>query len=114
MIVSVPSKAFASIIAARKLHLLFTSAHIVTAANNNFPNFWMRLIVAGNKMKPKLTFPFLVLALAVCASAQSPLFDAVSIRPNITAGGGSSMQATPGRLTMTHVNLRKVILNAYG
>ena len=65
-------------------------------------------------MKPRLTFPCLLLASAVCVGAQTPSFDAVSIRPNVTGGGMNSIRATPGRVTMTNVNLRKVILNAYG
>ncbi len=65
-------------------------------------------------MKPRLTFPYLLLASAVCFGAQTPAFDAVSIRPNVTAGGMSSIRATPGRVIMTNVNLRKVSLNAYG
>ena len=64
-------------------------------------------------MKPTLTFLCLLLA-AVLANAQTASFDAVSIRPNATGPGASSIRATPGRVTMTNVNLRKVILNAYG
>lgn len=64
-------------------------------------------------MKPTLTLLCLLLA-AVLASAQTTSFDAVSIRPNASAQGASSIRASPGRVTMTNVNLRKVILNAYG
>ena len=64
-------------------------------------------------MKTTPTFLCLILGAAL-ASAQKPSFDAVSIHPNDTGPGMSSIRATPGRVTMTNVNLRKVILNAYG
>lgn len=56
----------------------------------------------------------LVLAAGVGASAQTPAFNAVSIHSNVSGGGGSSIHITPGRVSMSNVTLRKVILNAYG
>jgi uncharacterized protein (TIGR03435 family) len=56
----------------------------------------------------------LLLAAGGCASAQVPAFNAVSIHSNVSSGGASSIHVTPGRVSMSNVTLRKVILNAYG
>ncbi len=53
-------------------------------------------------------------AAAICAIAQTTTFDAVSIRPTKVEGGANSIRATTGRISMSNVNARKVILNAYG
>jgi uncharacterized protein (TIGR03435 family) len=57
---------------------------------------------------------FLLFGLAVAARAQTPAFDAASIKPNTSAGGVSAMRITPGRASMENVSLKKVMLNAYG
>jgi uncharacterized protein (TIGR03435 family) len=58
------------------------------------------------------------LASAVVSEAQSPLvrsgFDVATIKPAANANGQSLLQATPGRLRMTNLTLRRLILNAYG
>ncbi len=56
----------------------------------------------------------LLLLAAILASAQSPAFDAASIKPNESAGGISSIHMTAGRVSMQNVSLKKVMLNAYG
>lgn len=62
-------------------------------------------------MKTLLLLP---IALASISYAQTPAFDAVSIKPNTSAGGPSSMRITAGRAAMQNVTLKKVMLNAYG
>ena len=49
--------------------------------------------------------------------AQSPVrpgFDVATIKPAANASGQSLLQAVPGRLRMTNLTLRRLILNAYG
>jgi len=54
----------------------------------------------------------LIAALAVAAQAQT--FEVASIKPNRSAGVGSSIRGSQGRITMENVSLRKVTLWAYG
>jgi uncharacterized protein (TIGR03435 family) len=58
--------------------------------------------------------PVFLLAAAVCAKAQTARFEVVSITPNASVAGPSSIRITPGRVSMSNVNVRKVVLNAYG
>src|SRR5215471_7873208 len=60
----------------------------------------------------KSTLTLFAIALAVCA--QTATFDAASIKPNRSGGGGSSIRGSAGRLTMENVPLRKATLWAYG
>ena len=47
--------------------------------------------------------------------AQTPSFDVASIKPNVSTGADSSIQANPnGRFTATNTSLRTLILRAYG
>ncbi len=57
--------------------------------------------------------PLLLAVLAISAMAQAASFDAVSIKPNVSAGGISSIRPTAGRVTMENVSLKKVMLNAW-
>jgi uncharacterized protein (TIGR03435 family) len=50
----------------------------------------------------------------VVARAQTPSFEVASIKPNVSAGGISSIHLTAGRVSMQNVSLKKVMLNAYG
>ena len=54
-----------------------------------------------------------LLILASCAIAQTPAFDAASIRPNNSGPGVSSMRVSQGRAALQNVSLKKIILNAY-
>ena len=54
-----------------------------------------------------------LLVLAGCAFAQTPSFDAASIKLNNSGPGPSSMRVTPGHVSMQNVSLRKILLNAY-
>jgi uncharacterized protein (TIGR03435 family) len=56
----------------------------------------------------------LLFVFALSAFAQTPAFDAASIKPNTSGGGPSSIHLTAGRVAMQNVSLRKVMLNAYG
>ena len=60
------------------------------------------------------TLIFLPIALASIGYAQTAAFDAASIKPNLSAGGISSLRLTAGRAAMQNVSLKKVMLNAYG
>jgi len=60
-----------------------------------------------------MAFPVLFAAAAM-ASAQSPAFEAASIKANTSAGGVSSIRMTAGRVAMENGSLKKVMLNAYG
>src|SRR5450755_3256523 len=61
-------------------------------------------------MRMLLLFSMAALAL----QAQTPAFDAASVKPNRSLGGPSSMHNTVGRVTMENVSLKKLILAAYG
>ncbi|HVW08529.1 MAG TPA: TIGR03435 family protein [Bryobacteraceae bacterium] len=54
-----------------------------------------------------------LLLLAGCAPAQTPAFDAASIKPDNSGPGPSSMRVTAGHLAMQNVSLKKILLNAY-
>src|ERR1700722_143138 len=58
------------------------------------------------------------LAISVVSEAQSPPvrsgYDVATIKPTGNATGQSLLQAVPGRLRMTNLTLRRLILNAYG
>lgn len=56
----------------------------------------------------------LICFFAFIANAQTPSFEVASIKPNVAEGGPSSIRPSPGRLTMTNVSLKKVMLNAWG
>jgi uncharacterized protein (TIGR03435 family) len=56
----------------------------------------------------------LLSAITLAAGAQTPGFDVASIKPAGSAGGGSSIRPSPGRVSMENVSLKKLILNAYG
>src|SRR5580698_10957994 len=56
----------------------------------------------------------LLFALLAAASAQTPTFDAASIKPNPSMGGISAMRNTAGRVSMENCSLKKIMLNAYG
>jgi len=59
-----------------------------------------------------------LLAFSVCSVGQQPAgataFDVASVRPADSTDGRSLVQATPGRLAMTNLVLRRLILIAYG
>jgi uncharacterized protein (TIGR03435 family) len=59
-----------------------------------------------------LSFSHLVAALA--ATAQTPGFEAASIKANRSLGEISSIRLSKGRLSTTNVSLKKLMLNAYG
>ena len=61
-------------------------------------------------MKNLLSFFAYALALA----AQTPAFDAASVKLNRSEGGPSSIRGSPGRIRMDNVSLRKLTLWAYG
>jgi len=54
-----------------------------------------------------------LLVLAGCAFAQTPSFDAASIKLNNSGPGPSSMRVIPGHVSMQNLSLRKILLNAY-
>jgi uncharacterized protein (TIGR03435 family) len=62
----------------------------------------------------------LLLTISAAAIAQTPAFDAASIKPNQSidgpnsVGGPSSIRPSKGRVSMENVSLNKVLLNAYG
>ena len=55
-----------------------------------------------------------VLATLAIANAQTPVFEAASIKPTGTPAGNSSMKMAPGRIAMENVSLRKLVLRAWG
>jgi uncharacterized protein (TIGR03435 family) len=55
---------------------------------------------------------FFITALAGCLHAQTPEFDAASVRPS-APGGRRSMVVSPGRLTFGNVTLRDCLMAAY-
>jgi len=57
---------------------------------------------------------YVSLAIAWAAGAQTPAFDAVSLKPNNSGSTGSSSNTHHGVLTGTNVNLRNLIMRAYG
>jgi uncharacterized protein (TIGR03435 family) len=52
--------------------------------------------------------------IAIVSYAQTPAFEAASIKPNRSLGGVSSIRPSTGRISMENVSLEKLILNAYG
>jgi uncharacterized protein (TIGR03435 family) len=66
----------------------------------------------------KLFLAAMALSTVVVSEAQSnpvrPGFDVASVKPAANANGQSLLQALPGRLRMTNLALRRLILNAYG
>jgi uncharacterized protein (TIGR03435 family) len=60
----------------------------------------------------KLSSTLLLFSFAI--SAQTPAFDAASIKPNRSGGGGSSIRQSKGQISMENVPLRKLTLFAYG
>lgn len=66
----------------------------------------------------KLFLAGLTVAALVFGQAQQPSggagFEVASIRPTANADGQALLQAVPGRLRMTKLALRRLILNAYG
>src|SRR5580692_6847946 len=63
-------------------------------------------------------FGAVALATIVVSKAQSPPvragFEVASVKPAASPDGQSLLQAVPGRLRMTNLTLRRLILNAYG
>ena len=57
---------------------------------------------------------YLSLAVAWASYAQAPAFDAVSLKANKTESTGSSSNTHHGVLTGTNINLRNLIMRAYG
>ena len=51
---------------------------------------------------------------ALAASAQSPAFEAASIKPNRSSDGSSSVHRARGQISMENCSLRKITLMAYG
>ena len=64
-------------------------------------------------MTNRFTEFFLVAALAACLHAQTPEFDAASIKPSKAAGERKSMNSDAGRITYTNVTLRDCLMSAY-
>jgi uncharacterized protein (TIGR03435 family) len=64
-------------------------------------------------MKKLLVLSMLLAAFACLAGAQKPAFEAASIKPNRSLSGVSSMNPTPGRVSMENVSLKKLIMTAY-
>src|SRR5262245_25329899 len=63
---------------------------------------------------PSIASVTLILTQAL-SLAQAPSFDVASIKPNVSTGADSSIQANPnGRFTATSTSLRALILRAYG
>ncbi|HEV3199894.1 MAG TPA: TIGR03435 family protein [Bryobacteraceae bacterium] len=56
----------------------------------------------------------LYLALAPALGAQTPAFEVASIKPSQSAGGGSSIRVSAGRIAMENDSLKKITLWAYG
>ncbi len=54
-----------------------------------------------------------LLVLASYAIAQTPAFEAASIKTNYSGPGPSSMRVTPGHVALQNVSLKKILLNAY-
>jgi len=57
---------------------------------------------------------FCVAAVAAVLSAQTPSFEAASIKPNRSTSASSSSRMTAGQVNMENVSIRKVTLMAYG
>jgi len=57
---------------------------------------------------------FCVAAVAAALFAQTPSFEAASIKPNRSSDGPSSSRVTGAQLNMENVSLRKMTLMAYG
>jgi uncharacterized protein (TIGR03435 family) len=55
----------------------------------------------------------IVIVLSCCAKAQTPAFDAASIKPNKTGSNSSSSNSHSGVLTATNVSLKQMIMQAY-
>lgn len=56
----------------------------------------------------------LLFAAVTTAIAQTPSFEAASIKSNTSQGGISAMRITAGRASMENCSLKKIMLNAYG
>src|SRR5262249_574706 len=52
-------------------------------------------------------------AAAISGQQPGPGFDVASVKPAATTDGRALLQATPGRLQMTNLTLRRMILIAY-
>src|SRR5580698_8181061 len=64
-------------------------------------------------MRYSLAGAFLIVTLAGFVLAQTPEFDAASIKPSKAGGGRGSMNSDSGRITYTNVSLRDCLMNAY-
>jgi uncharacterized protein (TIGR03435 family) len=62
-------------------------------------------------MKYKVTG--MIFMLAVCLLAQTPEFDAASVKPSKAVGTRSSLKSDAGRITYTNVTLRDCLMAAY-
>src|SRR5690349_24010935 len=69
-------------------------------------------------LRRTLLLTAIVLATPLVGGAQSPParsgFEVASVKPAADANGRSLLQSVPGRLRMTNLALRRLILNAYG
>jgi uncharacterized protein (TIGR03435 family) len=64
--------------------------------------------------RPIITLAVGALIVVTLTAQDAPLvFDAVSIKPNLSGAGGSGMTSRPGGFEATNVSLRALILNAF-
>jgi uncharacterized protein (TIGR03435 family) len=69
------------------------------------------------KFARKVLLAAIALATTIVSQAQTPVrptFEVALIKPTASAEGQSLLQAVPGRLKLTNLTLRRLILNAYG
>ena len=63
-------------------------------------------------MAHRLTLAVLAFVVALL-NAQRPQFEVASVKHNISGSDKAYLKATPGRLAMTNISLKRLILNAY-
>jgi uncharacterized protein (TIGR03435 family) len=70
------------------------------------------------QIAPRLLFAAVVSAAAVFSQVESPSarsgFEVASVKPTASTDGRTLLQAVPGRLIMTNLALRRLVLIAYG
>jgi len=69
------------------------------------------------RLTPTLLLATVALVAMTIGQAQPPVrpgFDVASVRPAANPDGQALLQAVPGRLRMTNLTLRRLLLNAYG
>lgn len=80
----------------------------------------MKYRISPSELRLRWGLVFAAMALATVAVSQAqppavrPGFDVASVKPTASPDGQSLLQAVPGRLRMTNLALRRLILNAYG